>query len=127
MSRSPALLVHLCGSQEWSSARARGEICPTSSASTGFIHLSTPEQVHLPANRLYRGRRDLMLLYIDPTGLDSPVRWEPGALTDPESMLFPHLYGPLPVGAVINVSAYQPGPDGIFPPVGRLVQGQEPM
>jgi uncharacterized protein (DUF952 family) len=36
--------------------------------------------------------------------------------TDPESMLFPHLYGPLPVRAVINVTAYPPGPDGTFPP-----------
>ena len=58
--------------------------------------------MHLPANRLYRGRDDLVLLHIDPALLDSPVRWEPGVATDPESMLFPHLYGPLPVRAVIN-------------------------
>jgi uncharacterized protein (DUF952 family) len=81
-----------------------------------YIHLSTPEQVHLPANRLYRGRDDLVLLHVDPALLDSPVRWEPGVATDPESMLFPHLYGPLPVRAVINVTAYPPGPDGTFPP-----------
>jgi uncharacterized protein (DUF952 family) len=81
-----------------------------------YIHLSTPEQVHLPANRLYRGRDDLVLLHVDPALLGSPVRWEPGVATDPESMVFPHLYGPLPVRAVINVTAYPPGPDGTFPP-----------
>jgi uncharacterized protein (DUF952 family) len=114
---TPDLLVHLCGTQEWSEARRYGEIRPDSAAGADFIHLSAPEQVHLPANRLYRGRADLVLLHIDPTLLDSPVRWEPGVTTDPESMLFPHLYGPLPVRAVIRVTAYPPAPDGSFPPL----------
>ncbi len=96
----------------------------TQLATSSFIHLSTPDQVHLPANRLYRGRDDLVLLHIDPTLLDAPVRWEPGVATDPESMLFPHLYGALPVRAVIRVSAYLPGPDGSFP---RLDGSQDSM
>ena len=114
-------VVHLCGIDEWSAARGRGGIHPTAPGAEGqFIHLSTPDQVHLPANRLYRGRDDLVLLHIDPTLLDAPVRWEPGVATDPESMLFPHLYGALPVRAVIRVSAYPPDTDGSFPSlVGR--------
>lgn len=119
MPPAPAVLAHLCGAQEWSRARSRGGIRPEPCASgkDTFIHLSTLEQVHLPANRLYRGRTDLVLLYIDPAALDSPVRWEPGVATDPELMLFPHLYGPLPASAVIQVTAYRPRPDGTFPPV----------
>lgn len=107
-------LVHLCGIAEWSRAQQDGEIRP---AGAEFVHLSTPEQVHLPANRLYRGHTDLVLLRVDPTALDAPVRWEPGVASDPESMRFPHLYGPLPVRAVIDVTAYSPGPDGSFPPL----------
>jgi uncharacterized protein (DUF952 family) len=113
---APDVLVHLCGAQEWSRARGSGGIRPAAAGGFEYIHLSTPEQVHLPANRLYRGRDDLVLLHVDPALLDAPVRWEPGVATDPESMLFPHLYGPLPVRAVINVTAYPPGPDGTFPP-----------
>ncbi|MGD1254014.1 DUF952 domain-containing protein [Mycobacterium seoulense] len=118
MAFAPDLLVHLCGLDEWSRARARGEIRPGASGGGRFIHLSTPGQVHLPANRLYRGRGDLVLLHIDPARLDSEVRWEPGVATDPESMLFPHLYGPLPTDAVIRVTDYRPGPDGMFSPAG---------
>jgi uncharacterized protein (DUF952 family) len=119
MSHRPAVLVHLCPSDEWSLARTRGALRTESLANDGFIHLSTPEQVHLPANRLFRGRDDLVLLHIDPDRLDAPIHWEPGVATDPESMLFPHLYGALPVDAVINVTSYLPGADGAFPPVGE--------
>jgi uncharacterized protein (DUF952 family) len=122
----PDVLVHVCGADEWSRARRRGWIHLGASGSdveAKFIHLSTPDQVHLPANRLYRGRDDLVLLHIDRTLLDSPVRWEPGVATDPESMLFPHLYGPLPVRAVIRVTPYLPAADGTFPP---LAASQEP-
>ncbi len=121
MAQEQPVLVHLCRTDDWSAARISGEVRPESLASVGFIHLSTPEQVHLPANRLFRGREDLVLLHIDPSRLDSPIRWELGVATDPESMLFPHLYGALPVGAVINVTSYRPSADGSFPSAGGSV------
>ena len=117
MTSAPAALVHICAIGEWSSAQNLGFVHLDPSGEIEFIHLSTPEQVHLPANRLFRGRQDLVLLHVDPALLDSPIRWEPGVPTDPDSMLFPHLYGPLPVTAVTAVSAYRPGPDGTFVPI----------
>jgi uncharacterized protein (DUF952 family) len=114
MQPSSAVLVHICGAEEWRSAQADGELRPDSLAANGFVHLSAPEQVHLPANRLYAGRTDLVLLRIDPALLSSPVRWEPGVPSDPAGMVFPHLYGPLPAKAVISVTSYLPDADGIF-------------
>jgi uncharacterized protein (DUF952 family) len=111
------MLVHICATDEWRRAQARGEHSPDSLEAVGFIHLSAPEQVHLPANRLYAGRTDLVLLRIDPDRLTAPIRWEPGMPTDPESMLFPHLYGPLSVEAVTSVTPYQPESDGSFSPL----------
>lgn len=118
MTHRPAMLVHLCPSDEWSAARTGTELRPESLAGVGFVHLSTPDQVHLPANRLFRGRDDLVLLHIDPDRLNAPIHWEPGVATDPESMVFPHLYGALPVAAVISVTSYVPNADGVFPPLG---------
>ncbi|MEV0683449.1 DUF952 domain-containing protein [Nocardia sp. NPDC050378] len=107
-------LVHLCSSQEWQQFAHDGQRRPPSLAESGFVHLSTPEQVRLPANRLFAGRTDLVLLWLDAARLASPLKWEPGVPGDPESMLFPHLYGPLPVAAVLDVSPYRPGSDGVF-------------
>lgn len=117
MNAASPVLVHLCSAREWRSARALGEHRPGSLSANGFVHLSTPEQVHLPANRLYAGRTDLVLLRIDAARLSSPVRWEPGVPGDPVAMVFPHLYGPLPTSAVISVTPYLPDADGRFAPV----------
>lgn len=81
---------------------------PPSLAAEGFVHLSTPEQVHVPAQALFPGRRDLVLLVVDPARLTDPVRLEPGRPPHPDGLLFPHLYGPLPTAAVIAVVPYRP-------------------
>ncbi|RAV13169.1 DUF952 domain-containing protein [Mycolicibacterium sp. GF69] len=119
MNASPPMLVHLCSRDEWHCAQAHGEHRPDSLGAVGFVHLSTPEQVHLPANRLYAGRTDLVLLRIDAARLPFPVRWESGVPADPVDMEFPHLYGPLPIAAVIKVTPYLPGADGRFPLLAR--------
>jgi uncharacterized protein (DUF952 family) len=111
---SPRELLHLCTAEEWDVAKAAGERRPPSLDGQGFVHLSAPEQVHLPANRLYAGRRDMVVLRVDSEQLVDPVRWEPGVATDPDSMTFPHLYGPLPMTAVTSVTPYVPDGDGRF-------------
>jgi uncharacterized protein (DUF952 family) len=119
MITTSALLVHLCTTEEWDEALAAGERRPPSLSEAGFVHLSAPGQVHLPANRLYAGRSDMLLLWCDPDALGAEILWEPGVPGDPEAMRFPHLYGPLPTGAVTEVTSYAPGDDGRFPPIGQ--------
>lgn len=94
-------------------------VAPPSGAE-GFVHLSHPDQVALPANRLLAGRDDLLLLVVDPARLAAEVRWEPGVPGDPASMRFPHLYGPLPTAAVTSVVPYRPDGDGRFTEPARL-------
>ena len=110
-------LLHICSADEWLTARGESEYRPSSLATQGFIHLSTPQQVHLPANRIFAGRTDLVLLHVDPQRLHAPVRWEAGVESDPADSKFPHLYGPLPTAAVTAVVNYLPDTDGRFAPL----------
>lgn len=112
----PAALLHITTATDWAAAQASGAVAPPSLAEVGFVHLSTPAQVALPANRLYRGRTDLLLLVLDPGRIGVEVRFEPGVATDPASMRFPHAYGPVPLEAVVAVVPYLPRPDGDFDP-----------
>lgn len=117
--RANDVLLHITTPPIWRVALAAGSLVTPSlvvppTGTKGFIHLSRPDQVALPANRIYAGRDDLLLLVIDTARLDADVRWEPGAPIDPDSARFPHLYGPLPVAAVTSVVPWGPGPDGRF-------------
>ena len=108
-------LLHLIEPAAWRAALSAGAVRPPSLESAGFVHLSTPDQVHLPAARLFPGRQDLVLLVVDPARLTDPVRFEPGVHGDPAAMLFPHLYGPLPTSAVVAVVPYRPGVPPVLP------------
>lgn len=56
-----------------------------------------------------------MVLAVDTDSLGDGVRWEPSRGGD----LFPHLYGPLPTGLVIEARAAPLGADGV-PDLGEL-------
>ena len=92
-------LLHITTRAAW----AAGRIDPAGGDS--FVHLSRPDQVHVPANLLYAGRTDLVLLAIDPRRVAGDVREEGG---------FPHLYAAVTTDAVFDVLALQPDDDGVF-------------
>ena len=112
-------ILHATSRDSWSAALAGGEYRAESLAGEGFMHCSTAAQIIRVANMLFRGRRDLVLLVIDPQYLRAELKWEPpahpsGVEAPPADDLFPHLYGPLNLEAVVGVLPFDPGPDGLF-------------
>lgn len=110
------MILHMLGRDEWP---ARGEYRPESLDTEGFIHCSDFGTLHFPANALFKGRDDLVLLVIDPALLDAPVRWEQ-PVGEPDAPLFPHVYGTINESAVVAVLDFPPGPDGVFALPGEL-------
>jgi adenosine deaminase len=106
----PARLVHLAEADRWR-ARAGGPYLPVEFDVDGFIHLSALHQVLTPANRFYRGRRDLTAVVLDARVLGDAVVWEAGTGTEER---FPHLYGAITPDAVVAEVDLAPGPDGGF-------------
>ncbi|MET8843820.1 DUF952 domain-containing protein [Streptomyces rubiginosohelvolus] len=98
-------LLHLAEAPLWEAARGTGTYEMSTRGRTlqeeGFIHLSLPHQLPGVARMLYGGDdRDLVVLVVDPARLADPVRFE---AMKPGGEEFPHLYGPLPVSAVVQV------------------------
>ncbi|NVN38568.1 glutathione S-transferase [Komagataeibacter xylinus] len=75
----------------------------------GFIHLSAAGQVAGTLDRHFSGKPGLVLVAVDLSLLDpAAVRWEPSR----GGQLFPHLYAPLPVGAVVATAPVARTADG---------------
>jgi uncharacterized protein (DUF952 family) len=74
----------------------------------GFIHFSAAEQVEETAARHFAGQDGLVLVAVDADALGPALRLEPSR----GGALFPHLYGELPLTAVLWVRPLPLGPDG---------------
>ena len=116
--RSPQWIYHLALAEDWRAAKACGEYRLStrglSLEQVGFIHASGADQVEATFRRFYADAEAVLLLTIDPGCLDAPLRWE--AAPD-GGELFPHIYGPLPVGAVRLAEPFIPIPFGLAPVV----------
>lgn len=104
-------LYHITSAREARAAAQAGRYTPHAFNREGFIHCSYVHQVVATANRTFRGRTDLVLLEIDPALLGCNVvdeNLEGGA------ELFPHIYGRLPMSAVVQVHAFPCDAAGVF-------------
>lgn len=108
-------MLHFAARDEWSAAEATGDYRPAAMASDGFIHLSFGHQLGRVATERVRGATDLVLLVVDPSGLEADLRIEQG---------FPHLYRAIPVPSVPLVVDLPPKADGSFevPEPARLAE-----
>ncbi len=111
------LIHHFCPRADWAAARAAGVYEAESLATQGFIHFSPRDHVHVSATERARGRTDLVVLEVDEALLSRPAVWEDGDPPHPDGRQFPHVYGPVPVEAVVAVQDLRPSADGGFAPL----------
>ena len=74
----------------------------------GFVHFSTEAQVAETAARHFAGEDDLLLVAVEAARLGGALKWEASRGGD----LFPHLYGALPLSAVLSTRPLPLGGDG---------------
>ena len=96
----PTIIYKICPAASWRAAELDGRFdgAPID-RHDGFIHFSTAAQVEETAARHFAGAAGLVLVAVDAGRLGETLRWEPSR----GGNLFPHLYGSLPLSAVLWV------------------------
>ena len=112
------LLFKICGRLVWHEAEGAGVFTGAGADLRDcYIHFSTADQVAETAARHFAGHDDLVIVAVEADQLGAALAWEPSR----GGALFPHLYGPLPLTAVLWVKPLPRGGDGRhhFPLLGR--------
>jgi uncharacterized protein (DUF952 family) len=108
------IIYKICARTGWDASRRSGVFrgAPVD-ARDGFIHFSTAAQVRETAAMYFAGETDLMLIAVDGPLLGDALKWE----VSRGGALFPHLYGVLPLTAVLWAKPLALGADGrhVFP------------
>ncbi|BCH60775.1 hypothetical protein RvVAR0630_33990 [Agrobacterium vitis] len=94
----------------WQKARADGVFAGAPiDLQDGFIHFSTAIQAKDTARLHFAGQQDLLLVAVDGEALGAALIFEPSR----GGALFPHLYAPLPLSAVLWEKPLPLGEDGL--------------
>lgn len=103
------IIYKICDQAAWTAAQAMGRFdgAPVDGRD-GFIHFSTAAQLGQTAARHFAGQSGLCLVAVEAAALGVALKWQPSRGGD----LFPHLYGPLPLSAVLWSKPLALGADG---------------
>lgn len=102
-----APLYKILPAARWAEAPALGRVpeAPVD-VQDGFLHLSDATQVHETARKHFAGQTDLVLVTLDPARFaEGTLVWEPSR----GGALFPHVYGAVPLEAVVRVEPLHEG------------------
>ena len=108
------LIFHIAREAEWAAAKSAGTYRGADEDRVdGFIHFSTATQVRQSAAKHRAGEASLMLVACNPDAFGTDLKWEPARGGD----LFPHLYGDMPMSAVVWARPLQLDANGqhVFP------------
>lgn len=97
--QQPATAFKILTAAQWAQFEADGVFkgAPVDLAD-GYIHLSTVEQVQGTLDKHFAGHEGLVIAEVDLAALQDSIKWEPSR----GGALFPHIYGELPMSAIIG-------------------------
>ena len=102
-------LFHIAVAEDWAAAQKTGQVTDSTRGVTleqeGYIHCSYAGQVAATAARFYGDLAEVVVLRIDPSRLKGRVVEEDLAGTGEP---FPHVYGPIPIAAVVEARTTSP-------------------
>lgn len=111
------MIYHLAWRSGWNAGRLNGTYHPGSLQAEGFIHCTRePEKLLEVADLFFAPRDDddLLLVSLDESKIGSEIRYEdPGV-----GHVFPHVYGPIDLNAVVDASVMTRHGDRWFLPEG---------
>jgi uncharacterized protein (DUF952 family) len=105
-----SVILHIVKREKWENAKSEGVYRGDTLDSRGFIHCSTSKQIVKVANTLFRAQKGLVLLYISTSRVQSEIRYESAG----NEGLYPHIYGPLNIDAVVKIAQFEPARNGWF-------------
>jgi len=95
------IIYHITPLNTWREALESGAYSADSLEKDGFIHCCTKDQTDGILKTWFQGESDLVLLEIDQALLSAEVKYED---SHGSGELFPHIYGPLNLDAVMRVT-----------------------
>lgn len=97
----PTTIYHIAQKADWQQAVLSGLYFPASFDQERFIHCSTSKQVEGVLERYFQNQ-SVLKLTIDAALLVHPPKFEWATSVN---QLFPHIYGPINIEAVIGIEA----------------------
>jgi uncharacterized protein (DUF952 family) len=96
----PTTAYKILTADQWAQFQADGMFlgAPVDLAD-GYIHLSAADQLQGTLTKHFAGQNGLVIAEVDLDVLGETVKWE----VSRGDALFPHIYGPLPMAAVLGV------------------------
>ena len=104
------MIYRIAEQADWQRAQRDGGFASADLAAEGFIHCSEQHQVARTAKKYYAGKTALILLEIDDAMLGATLVHEDLS----GSGIFPHVYAPIPLAAIIRHFDFAVARDGGF-------------
>src|SRR4051812_1513103 len=94
-----SMIFHVCTAEEWHQHQDFLFYQPANFSEVGFIHCCYERQLAGVLERYFKGRKNLLLLYLEERRLGANIMYEAG----PNKEIFPHVYGTLNKDAIVKI------------------------